>query len=52
MIKTDIALAGNAASNIRVQDRERRMSLFNRLWFAPPSGIKIWILYYTIFQQN
>jgi hypothetical protein len=32
------------------------MSLFNRLkqwpWFAPPSGIKIWILYYIIFQQN
>jgi len=28
MIKTDIALAGNAASNVRVQDRERRMSLF------------------------
>jgi hypothetical protein len=44
-IRIIFALSGPVSNGVRVQDRERRMSLFNRLkqwpWFAPPSGIKI-----------
>ena len=44
-IRIIFALSGPVSNSVRVQDRERRMSLFNRLkqwpWFAPPSGIEI-----------